>query len=59
MHKITEHVRKLVIIEQSLKNDSNEDNILDEKVAKEIYEVNNCELHEIQQRTNKVQCQRC
>ena len=59
MHKLTEQVRKLVIIEKSLKNDSDEVNIQNEKATKKIHEAGNCELHEIQQRTNKVQCQCC
>ena len=52
MHKIAEQIRKLVTTERPLKDDS-------QKAAKEIYEASNCELHEIQQITNKVQCQRC
>ena len=42
-----------------LKEDSPKDNILTEKVAKKIHEAGNCELHEVQQRTDKVQRQRC
>ena len=59
MHKIAEQVRKLVTTENALKDDSPKDNIPSEKAAKEIYEAGNCYLHEIQQRTNKVRCQRC
>ena len=47
------------MIEKFLWIDSPKDNILSEKGAKEIFEAGNCELHESQQRTNKVQCQRC
>ena len=35
------------------------DNILSEETAKKIHEAGNCELHEVQRRTDKVQCQRC
>ena len=59
MHKIAEQVRKRVTTERSIKDDSPKDNIQSEQAAKEIYEAGNCELHEIQQRTNEVQCQRC
>ena len=38
---------------------SPKDNVLSEKFAKKIYEAGNCELHEIHQRTHKLQCQRC
>ena len=34
-------------------------NILSEKAAKKIHEAGNCELREVQQRTDKVQFQRC
>ena len=59
MPRIAEQVRKLVTTGNSLKDDSPEDNILSEKTVKKIHEAGNCELHEIQQRTNKIQCQRC
>ena len=42
-----------------LKDDSPEENIPSEKAVKKIHEAGNCELHEIQQRTDKVQWQRC
>ena len=45
--------------ERSIKDDSLQDHILSEKAVKKIHEAGNCELREIQQRTNKVQCQRC
>ena len=35
------------------------DNIQGEKVAKKIHEAGNYDLHEVQQRTDNVQCQRC
>ena len=41
------------------KYDSPRDDILSEQAVKKIHEAGNCELHEIQHRTNKVQCQRC
>ena len=41
-----------------LKDDSPEDNLQSEKAAKKIYEAGNCELHESQQRSDKVHCQR-
>ena len=59
MQRIAEQVQKLVITKEIIKDDSPKDNILSEKTAKKIHEADNCELHEIQQRTNKVQCQRC
>ena len=39
--------------------DSAQDNILSGKVSKKIHEADNCELHEVQQKTDKVQDQRC
>ena len=57
--KVTEQLWKLVVVEKSLKNDSHEDSIPSEKAAKDSYEAGNCNSHEIQQRTNNVQCQRC
>ena len=42
-----------------LQEDPLGDNILSEKAAKKIYEAGNCELHETQKRTDKVQLQRC
>ena len=54
-----EQVQKLVFTKKIIKDDSLEDNILSEKISKKIHAAGNCELHEIQQRTNKVQCQRC
>ena len=42
-----------------LKDDSPKGNILSEKAVKKFHEAGNCESHEVQQRTNKVQCQRC
>ena len=49
---------KLETTKENLKDDSPKNNILSEKAVKKIHETGNCELHEIQQRTNKVQCQR-
>ena len=40
-------------------DDSSQDNILSGNTVKKIHEASNCELHEIQRRTNKVQHQRC
>ena len=59
MQRIAEQVKKLVTTKEVLKDDSPQDNILSEKAVKKIHEAGNCELQEIQQRTNKVQCQRC
>ena len=59
MQRIAEQFQKLVDTERTLREDSPKDNILSEKTAKKIHEAGNCELHEIQQRTNKVQCQCC
>ena len=59
MQRIAEQVQKLVNTERILKEDSPRDNILSEKTAKKIHEAGNCGLHEVQQRTDKVQCQRC
>ena len=44
---------------ENFKDDSLLDNTLSEQALKKIHEAGNCELHEIQQRTDKVQCQRC
>ena len=55
MQRIEEQIHKLV--KEILKDDSPKDNILSEKAVKKIHEASNCD--EIQQRTNKVQCQRC
>ena len=59
MQRIAEQVQKLVITKEIIKDDSPKDNILSEKTAKKIHEAGNCELHEIQRRTSKVQNQRC
>ena len=59
MQRIKEQVRKLVTTKEIVKDDSLEDNILSEKAVKEIHEAGNCDLHAVQRRTNKVQCQRC
>ena len=59
MQRIAEQVQNIVTTKESLKDDSPEDNILSEQAVKKIHYAGNCELHEIQQRTNKVQCQRC
>ena len=57
--EIADQVQKLVNTERILQEDPPRYNILSEKAAKKIHEASNCELHEVQQRTNKVQCQRC
>ena len=59
MQRIAEQVQKLVTTKEFFKDDLLEDNIPSEKATKKIHEVGNCELHEIQHRTNKEQCQRC
>ena len=59
MQRIAEQVQKLVITKEIIKDDSSKDNILSERTAKKIHEAGNCELHEIQQRTDKVQSLRC
>ena len=59
MQRIAEHVQKLVNAAKIFKEDSAQDNILSGKAAKKIHETGNFELHEVQQRTDKVQCQRC
>ena len=59
MQRIEEQVQILKFKKELLKIDSFQDNILSEKTVKKIHEAGNCEFHEIQQRTNKVQCQRC
>ena len=46
-------------LQEKLKYDSPKDNVLRKRTAKKIHEASNCELHEFQQRTNKVQCQHC
>ena len=58
MQRIAEQVQKLVNKER-FSEDSLKDNMISEKAAKEIHEAGNCELHEVQQRTDKVKCQRC
>ena len=59
MQKITKQVKKLVETQKSLKEESLESNILSEEAAKKIYGAGTCELHEVQPRTYKIQCQRC
>ena len=59
MQRIAEQVQKLVNTESFFLGDPLEDNILSEKAVKKIHEAGNCELHEVQRRTDKVQCQRC
>ena len=59
MQRITEQVQKIVTTERVLKDDSPKDYIPSEKAAKKIHEAGNCELFEVQQRTNEVQCRRC
>ena len=59
MQRIAEQVHKLVTTEEIVKDGSPKDNIFSEKAMKEIHEAGNCELHEIQRRTDIVQCQRC
>ena len=49
-----EQIQKLVTTERIHEDDSPK-----EKVVKKIHEAGNCELQEVQQRTDKVQCQRC
>ena len=58
MQRIAEQVQKLVPQKENVKDDSSKDNILSEKAVKKIHEASKCELHEIQQRTIKVQYQR-
>ena len=53
MQRIAEKVQILVITREILKDDSPQDNILIEKTVKKSWS------HDIQQRTNNVQCQRC
>ena len=59
MQRIAEQVQKLVTTKELLNDDSRMDKILSEQAVKKIHDAGNCELHEIQQRTNKVHCQRC
>ena len=59
MQRIAEQVQKLMVTKEILKDDSLQDTVLSEKTVKRIHEAGNCDLHEIHQRTNKVQCQRC
>ena len=59
MQRIAEQVQKLVNTEGIFKEDSPRDNITSEKLAKKNHKASNCQLLEIQQRTNNVQCQRC
>ena len=56
MQRIAEQVQKLVTTKEIFKDDSLLDNTLSEQALKKIHEAGNCELHEIQQRTDKVQC---
>ena len=55
---LAEQVQKLESTKRILKEGPLGDNILNEKAAKKIYEAWNCELHEIQKRTDKLQIQR-
>ena len=59
MRRIVEQLLKLVTGKEIVQHDPPKDNILSEKAVKKIHEAGNCKLHAIQQRTNKVQCQRC
>ena len=59
MQSITKQIETLVDTEKSLQEEPLESNILSEEAAMKIYEANNCELHEVQLRNVKVQCQRC
>ena len=59
MQSITKQIEKLVDMEQRLQEEPLESNIFSEEAAMKIYEAGNCELHEIPQRTVKVQFQRC
>ena len=59
MQRIAEQVQKLENTERISEAGSPKYNILSEKAAKKIHEAGSCELHEIQQRTGKVQCQLC
>ena len=59
MQRIAEQVQKLVTTKEILKDDSPMDKILSEQAVKKIHDAGHCELHEIQQRTNNVYCQRC
>ena len=52
MKRIEEQVQKLVNTERIFLKDSPKDNILCEKAATKIHEAGNCELHEVQQRTD-------
>ena len=59
MQRFAEQIQKLVATKEISKDFSPEDNILSERAVKKNHEASNCELHEIQQRSNEVQCQRC
>ena len=59
MQRIAEQVQKLVTTKEILNDDSPMDKILSEQAVKKIHDAGHCELHEIQQRTYKVHCQRC
>ena len=58
VQRIAEQVQILVNTKRILKEDPLGDNILSEKAAKKNF-AGNCELHEIQKSTDKVQFQRC
>ena len=59
MQRIAEQVQKVENMDRILTADSPRDNILSEETAKKIYEAGNCEFHEVQRKTDKVQCQLC
>ena len=59
MQCITKRIEKLVDTENGQQEEPLENNILSEEAAMQIYEAGICELHEVQPRTVKVQCQRC
>ena len=59
MQSISKQREKLADTQKSLQEKSFESNILSEDAATKFYEAGNCELHEVQERTVKVQCQRC
>ena len=59
MQSVTKQIEKIVDVEKSLQDESLENNILSVEAAMNIYEPDNCELHEVPRRTVKEQCPSC
>ena len=59
MQSITEHIENTCGRRDKISKKIHSRNMLGKEAAMEFYEACNCELHEVQQRTVKVQCTSC